>query len=150
MHAHSLSERNRERSGRAYAHSVGIAWWKFSGEREKVWNRHIDGGESGGFCSYIRRALISKSEGWCSHTVTTLHQTRSVTAKRAVRRLCSILQGVPLRYASRISDRSGLSYKSIPQLSFELSAPIRDVSRSQTSRPKGGGKHDKCTIAILR
>lgn len=76
---------------------VSIAYWKFSREREKVWNRHIGGGERS-FCSYIRRALISKSEGWCSHTVTTLHQTRSVTAKRAVRRLCSILQGVPLRY----------------------------------------------------
>lgn len=45
---------------------------------------------------YQRRALISKSEG-CSRTVTTLHQTRSVTAKRDVRRLRSILPGVPLR-----------------------------------------------------
>lgn len=76
-----------------------------SGGEGERFETGISTAESRSFCSYIRRALISKSEG-CSRTVTTLHQTRSVTAKRAVRRLWTVLQGVPLRYACPVSDRT--------------------------------------------
>lgn len=70
-------------------------------------NGKVEGVAEQSFCSYIRRALISKSEG-CSRTVTTLHQIRSVTAKRVVRRLPDLL-GVsrrPVSERSRLSDPS--------------------------------------------
>lgn len=62
LHPLALARNPERRSGRVLA---GIAYWKFSREREKVWSRDIDGGErrAESFCSYIRRALISKSEG---------------------------------------------------------------------------------------
>lgn len=97
------------------------------------------------FCSYIRRALISKSEGVLLPYRD--NPPSDTLCHRKTRCPPPMLHSTGCPVTIRpVSDRSSLSYKSIP-LSFELSAPIGDVSRRQTSR---GGKHDKCTIAILR
>lgn len=109
---------------------VSIACWKFHRERKRFETSISTVERERSFCSYIRRALISKSEG-CSHTVTTLHQTRSVTAKRAVRRLCSVLQGVPLRSVSDHRD-----FRINRSLSVPLSAPIGNVSGKQSNQQR--------------
>lgn len=86
------------------------------------------------FRSYIRRALISKSEG-CSRTVTTLHQTRSVTAKRAVRRLYGPFYRVS-HYDRRESSTGGVRHKSF---SFTAGRPHRSTDEtSVTPRRRAG------------
>lgn len=64
--------------------------------------------------------------------MTTLHQTRSVTAKRAVRRLRSILPGVPLRSSRVIVWGFGINRS-------RLRPPHRSTGRNSGGGGREGG-----------